>query len=172
MILRPHDYQPGMEIDWETELTELLDDLLETQQEMLRVLGEKREAMTQRDLKRIQSLQPLEESLCKRLIDCQERRADILTVAKQAQLPDENLTQLSRAVATDANGNIHHKVKNVSDHTNLIRHQSLTNWIIAQRNLLHVSQLLEIIASGGQQMSTYGNAASTSPNGFMLDQQA
>ncbi|MCU0373434.1 MAG: hypothetical protein MUE56_09370, partial [Ignavibacteria bacterium] len=28
----------------------------------------------------------------------------------------------------------------------LLQHQSLTNWVLAQRSMLHLSQLLEIIA--------------------------
>ena len=101
MILRPDEYQPGMNIDWEDELTELLDDLLETQQSMLQLLDSKRTAMTSRNLEEINKLQPQEEALCQRLLDCQQRRSDMLEVARQANLPVKNLANLTKTVAKE-----------------------------------------------------------------------
>lgn len=172
MILRPDQYQPGMEIQWEDELTELLDDLLETQQEMLKLLDSKRKAMTKRDLDEIQKLQPQEEELCQRLLDCQQRRSDMLEVAQKAQIPVSNLSKLSQSVLPQTQQGIPNKVKEANNRSIQLKHQSLTNWIIAQRNLLHVSQLLEIIANGGNKAPTYGGSGESAPNGFVLDQEA
>jgi len=162
------------EPDWEMQLTELLDDLLQAQAEMLALLGEKRQAMLQRDLRQIQQLQPREESLCQRLGECQQRREFLLAEARQAQLPDGDLRQLSNSVAGHDQSPLIRKVSEASNRAMLLKHQSLTNWIIAQRNLLHISQLLEIIASGGQVMPTYGNSGNGSGggHGFVLDQEA
>jgi hypothetical protein len=38
----------------------------------------------------------------------------------------------------------------------VLQHHSLVNWVLAQRALLHVSQLLEIIATGGRTQPNYG----------------
>lgn len=172
MILRPDEYQPGMNIDWEDELTELLDDLLETQQSMLQLLDSKRTAMTSRNLEEINKLQPQEEALCQRLLDCQQRRSDMLEVARQANLPVKNLANLTKTVAKEIGPEIPNKVKEANNRSIQLKHQSLTNWIIAQRNLLHVSQLLEIIATGGGKTPTYGGNGESAQNGFMLDQEA
>lgn len=172
MILRPDQYQPGQSIDWEDELTDLLDDLLETQKEMLQLLDSKRAAMTTRNLEQIEGLQPQEESLCQRLLECQQRRADMLEVARQAQLPDGNLQVLSETVTKEITSQIPKKIKEANNRSIQLKHQSLTNWIIAQRNLLHVSQLLEIIATGGGKTPTYGGSGDSAPNGFVLDQEA
>ncbi len=172
MILRPDQFEAGNPVAWESELTELLDELLETQEEMLSLLGQKRQAMTKRDLPKLESLHPQEEALCRRLMNYQQRRSDVLAVAKQAKLPDTDLTQLSKTVLIDKKAPVHSKVKEATERSIRLKHQSLTNWIIAQRNLLHVSQLLEIIATGGNQVPTYGGREESAPNGFVLDQEA
>jgi len=164
--------------DWEHELTQLLDELLQTQQAMLELLDRKRSAMVRRDLSQIRELQPQEEQLCQRLQACQDRRNDLLAAARQAQLPDGNLEQLSRGVPLQQADEVQAKLSNVSSRAVLLKHQSFTNWIIAQRNLLHISQLLENITTGGRPVPTYGvpragtSGSRGSVGGFVLDQQA
>ena len=48
----------------------------------------------------------------------------------------------------------------------------LTNWLLAQRTLLHISQLLEIIATGGRIQPTYVVSESVQSRGALLDQEA
>ena len=53
----------------------------------------------------------------------------------------------------------------------LLQHQSLTNWVLAQKALLHVAQMLEIIATGGRLKPTYGKDAwPRTPRGRLVDQ--
>ncbi len=163
--------------DWETALTTLLDDLLQTQQAMLEILDRKRTAMVRRDLEQIRDLQPQEELLCEQLNACQQRRNDLLALARTVNLPDDNLEQLSRSVSLVHGEQLQEKFSNASSRSILLKHQSLTNWIIAQRNLLHVSQLLENITSGGRGTPTYektsaGRAVARPVGGFVLDQEA
>jgi hypothetical protein len=54
----------------------------------------------------------------------------------------------------------------------LLQHQSLTNWVLAQRAVLHVSQLLEIIATGGRLQPTYGDGDTLHNRGSLVDQEA
>ena len=51
----------------------------------------------------------------------------------------------------------------------LLQHQSLTNWVVVQRTLLHLSQLLEIIATGGRLRPTYGKESPAASGGALLD---
>lgn len=165
-------------IDWEQDLNQLLDELLQTQQAMLELLDRKRSAMVRRDLNQIRELQPQEEQLCQRLQTCQDRRNELLAIARQAQLPGGNLDQLSRGVPLRQADEIQVKLSNASSRAMLLKHQSFTNWIIAQRNLLHISQLLENITTGGRPLPTYGIQRAGAPScrggsgGFVLDQQA
>lgn len=168
----------GATIDWEQDLTQLLDELLQTQQAMLELLDRKRSAMVRRDLNQIRELQPQEEQLCQRLQACQDRRNELLAAARLAQLPGGNLEQLSRGVPLQQADQVQTKLSSASSRAMLLKHQSFTNWIIAQRNLLHISQLLENITTGGRPLPTYGmtRAGSVSgrgsSGGFVVDQQA
>jgi hypothetical protein len=54
----------------------------------------------------------------------------------------------------------------------LLQHHSLTNWVLAQRSLLHITQLLEIVATGGRLQPTYGKGASSHARGALVDQEA
>lgn len=171
MIQQPSAGQRSGHDDWEAALTGLLDDLLRTQQEMLEILDRKRAAMVRRDLDQLRELQPREDQLCQQLSACQERRNELLALARVAQLPDGNLDQLSRSLPLAADSGVREKLSSASHRARLLKHQSLTNWIIAQRNLLHISQLLENITTGGRIAPTYGKSARVT-GGFMLDQEA
>jgi len=54
----------------------------------------------------------------------------------------------------------------------ILQHKSLSNWVLVQRWLIHLSQLLEIIATGGQLQPTYGKDATNSSGGSLVDQAA
>ena len=54
----------------------------------------------------------------------------------------------------------------------LLQHHSLTNWVLVQRTLIHLSQMLEIIATGGRLKPTYGKDDSVNSGGFLVDQAA
>jgi hypothetical protein len=53
-----------------------------------------------------------------------------------------------------------------------LQHQSLTNWVLVQRTLLHLSQLIEIIATGGRLKPTYGKGSDHQAGGALVDRAA
>jgi hypothetical protein len=54
----------------------------------------------------------------------------------------------------------------------LLQHQSLANWVLAQRVMLHLSQLLEIFATGGRLQPTYGRGEMPTSSGALVDREA
>ena len=56
--------------------------------------------------------------------------------------------------------------------TRVLRHHSLTNWVLVQRTLIHLSQMLEIIATGGEMQPTYGKEESVHARGALVDRAA
>jgi hypothetical protein len=54
----------------------------------------------------------------------------------------------------------------------LLQHESLTNWVLVQRSLLHLSQLIEIVATGGRTQPTYGNGSRRLSCGALVDRAA
>jgi hypothetical protein len=159
-------------VDFETDISALLDQLTSVQSELLDVLRQKRDALAAADVARLAELQPQEEQLAERLRQCQERRTELLALARQQGLPHENMANLASKVSGGKRGGLGQKVKTASTQMRLLQHHSFANWVLAQRSLLHVSQLLEIIATGGRMQPTYGDKESVHARGSLLNQQA
>ena len=159
-------------LDLETEIGLLLDDLSSVQGELLGVLGEKREALIRSDVAQLAELQLREERLASRLTECQDRRTALLGAAKQQGRPSDSLAKVAKTAGDGKNRKLGERVKETAARMRLLQHQSLANWVLAQRSLLHVSQLLEIIATGGRMQPTYGDTESVHARGSLVNQQA
>jgi len=159
-------------LDFEAELAALLDDLSAVQGELLGVLNAKRAALAMADVTKLAELQPREESLAARLSECQQRRQRLLASAYEEGRPSDNLATLARHSRSTKPNKLENRVKQASGQMRLLQHHSLANWVLAQRSLLHVSQLLEIIATGGQMRPTYGDKESVHACGSLVNQEA
>ena len=158
--------------DFEAEISALLDDLTSVQSDLLGVLAEKRDALATADVARLTELQPREEQLASRLTACHDRRASLLASAKQQGHPSENVAKLATRTSSGKSSKLGSRVKETVDRMRILQHQSLANWVLAQRSLLHVSQLLEIVATGGRMQPTYGDKESVHARGSLVNQQA
>jgi flagellar biosynthesis/type III secretory pathway chaperone len=159
-------------IDFEAEISALLDDLASVQSELLGVLDEKRQALTTAHIDRLADLAPREERLALRLSECQDRRTALLAAAKRDGLPSENVAKLATKAGGGKTGKLGGRVKETAARMRLLQHHSLANWVLAQRSLLHVSQLLEIIATGGRMKPTYGDSESVHSRGSLVNHEA
>ena len=54
----------------------------------------------------------------------------------------------------------------------LLQHESLTNWVLAQRTLLHLSQMVEIIATGGHTKADIWKSREPGARGALVDRAA
>jgi flagellar biosynthesis/type III secretory pathway chaperone len=158
--------------DLEAEIGLLLDDLSSVQSELLGALGEKREALIRADVASLAELQVREERLASRLTECQERRSSLLAAAKQQGRPCDSLAKVAKTAGGGKTNKLGERVKESAARMRLLQHQSLANWVLAQRSLLHVSQLIEIIATGGRMQPTYGDKESVHARGSLVNQQA
>ncbi|MFW6169869.1 MAG: flagellar export chaperone FlgN [Planctomycetota bacterium] len=157
---------------WQSDLAELLEDLIQVQDELLDVLCRKRECMAAGDQKRMAELQPVEEQLCRRLRSCHDRRSMLLQEVRNQGLPWESLGGLASLLGPGRKEELRKKASDASARMGLLQHNCLANWVLAQKALLHVSQMLEIIASGGRLEPTYGHRAGPAAGGTLVDQQA
>jgi len=142
------------------------------QTELLDVLAKKRTALATADMVALTELQPREESLSSRLQECQNRRTTLLAEAKKHGRPSENVARLASSTSPGKPNRLGNQVKESAARMRILQHQSLANWVLAQRSLLHVSQLLEIIATGGQMRPTYGDRESVHSCGSLVNQEA
>ena len=155
------------------EVVHLLNELTGIQDEILTVLVQKRKAMAGKSVTEIQSLQTKEEELFERLKGCHDRRGDILKKAEEEGVPAKSLRELVHD-QSKSNGQglteCQRKLQESAEKFQEIRLENLSNWVVAQRSLLHVSQMIDIIALGGKIRPTYGNSSYGSSGG-LLDQQ-
>jgi flagellar biosynthesis/type III secretory pathway chaperone len=121
---------------------------------------------------RLAALEPREAELMGRLAQCQQRRSELLAAANDQGQPGENLRKLVSHRRGGKPSPLENRVKEAAARTRLLQHQSLANWVLAQRSLLHVSQLLEIIATGGRMQPTYGDKESLHARGSLVNQEA
>ena len=161
-----------METPWESKLATLLSDLLAVQDELLELLTRKRELLVAADTAGLAQLAPQEERLIADLQQCVRRREELLEQAAGEGLPSKNIRALTKALPRSGRGRLDESVKLASSRARLLQHHALTNWVVVQRTLIHLSQMLEIIATGGQMKPTYGKGDSSSASGALVDRAA
>ena len=157
------------EHDWQTSLASLLTDLSVTQTDLLAVLSQKRQLLVKGDAEGLAAMQSKEQDLIDRLQLCFQRRTELLADAAKEGMPSDSIRSLTSALPDDKQGTLGEQVKQTTTHARLLQHHSLTNWVVAQRTLIHLSQLLEIIATGGRPQPTYGEGKSAYSSGSLVD---
>ncbi len=161
-----------METSWEPELATLLTDLLAAQEELLRILVKKSDLLVKADSDGLAAIVPQEERLIGTLQRCLTRRQQLLDQAGQEGLPSGSVEALTNALPRAQRGNLGKRVKLARSQARLLQHHSLTNWVVVQRTLIHLSQMLEIIATGGRLQPTYGEGEPVNASGALVDRAA
>lgn len=159
----------GEPIAWDTEILGLLGELSSVQTDLLELLAEKRQLLAAGDCERLALIQTREQDLIDRLLQCQQRRQQLLDLAAEEGLPNDNLQSLAKKVPCTNSRALNQGVEEARRRARLLQHQSITNWVLVQRTLLHLSHLVEIIATGGRMKPTYGTGSSGSTGGTLVD---
>ena len=159
-------------VDWEVDLAALLEELSSVQEELLTVLIAKRDSLAHADLASLLPLQAREQALAERLHACHQWREELLAAAKEQNLPGDSLGRLAATLPGRQREKLGKQVKDSQSRMRMLQNQSITNWVLAQRSLLHVSQLLEIIATGGRLQPTYGEGETVHSVGSLVNQEA
>lgn len=160
-----------MALEWDMEIADLLTELSAVQKELLEIFSAKRDMLRTANLSALDAMQPREQAMIDRLQACHDRRAALL---ENAKLEGSAATTLTELAGEQPNGNplVSTAIKQVAGQARLLQHQSLANWVFTQRTLIHLSQLLEIIATGGRARPTYGVSERNQPSGALVDQAA
>lgn len=157
------------EPDLEAELARLLKELSLVQEEMLEVLTAKCDHIADGDLDGINALKQREEALGHRLQACHDQRGALLAMAADEGLPGDTLGSLASSLTADHASDLPVQVKEASARMRLLRHHSLANWVLTQRSMLHLSQLLDIVTTGGRLKPTYGKEDDSISSGTLVD---
>ncbi len=161
-----------MQTTWEIEVAQLLSDILAVQDDLFVNLAKKRELLKTSDLAGLNALAPEEEQLVARLQECVKRREELLIRAGQEGLPAQSIQALTKSIPEDRRGDIDDRLAQAGSRARLLQHHSFTNWLVIQRSLIHLSQLIEIIATGGRLQPTYGEGEPVNASGGIVDQAA
>ncbi len=158
--------QPSLEND----LAALLSDLLAGQDELFAILTKKRQLLGAADLEGLSAIGPQEQRWIGALQECLRRREQLLARAAQEGLPAKNIKAVAERLPTADGRALCQRVDLARRRSRLLQQESLVNGVVVQRTLLHLSQLLEIIATGGRLQPTYGERRLAVAGGTMLDQ--
>ena len=158
-----------MKTSWESELAKLLNDLLAVQDDLLAILTKKRKLLAASDVDGLSAVGQQEEELIESLKECMARRESLLARARLDGLPAVNIKVLAGTLPCERRKAIQEQVNLAGSRARLLRHLSLTNWVVVQRTLIHLSQLLEIIATGGRLKPTYGREEPVGASGGLID---
>ncbi|MFZ5830406.1 MAG: flagellar export chaperone FlgN [Planctomycetota bacterium] len=161
-----------MQTSWESDIAALLAELSSIQDEVLAILGKKRDLLLAADAEGLTEFAPAEEELIDRLRRCVERRGELLRHAKEEGKPSTSLRALSGSLPREKQAPLEKPLHDAAARARLLQHQSLTNWVVMQRTLIHLSQLLEIIATGGRPRPTYGGGEIAHSGGNLVDRAA
>jgi flagellar biosynthesis/type III secretory pathway chaperone len=161
-----------MDQSWESEIGGLLTELADVQSALLGLLNEKRQLLAGGDRQALASMAGREQQLVDRLQACHVRRQQLLARAHSAGLPADSIRSLSDRLPEESRERVQASVREAAERSRLLQHQCLTNWVLVQRTLLHLSQMIEIIATGGQPRPTYGNGSDRAPRGALVDRAA
>ncbi len=157
---------------WENQIAELLASLSQVQGDLLNLLEEKRLALAAGDYQELQRFTLQETELIQRLEACHAQRQSLLVAAAREGLPSGSVQSLAQALPADARDKINPDVEESRRRSRLLQHHSLTNWVVVQRTLIHLSQMIEIIATGGRMKPTYGKSDSPIDSGTLVDHSA
>jgi hypothetical protein len=160
---------PSAESTLESDLAALLTDLAAAQSELLNTLREKRLVLMRADANGLDEITHREAALIERLQLCQHRRAKLLVFAADEGKPAVNLRALAKTLDSPQQRQLAPQANAAASQARLLQHEALTNWVVAQQTLVHLSQLLEIIATGGRLQPTYPRADAAA-SGALLDQ--
>jgi len=155
----------------EQEVMEYLHTLSSVQEELLELLVAKREAISAGDIEQLNELGDRELSVQRKMADLQVHREQILAIASEAGTVCESLEDLVTSGDRAESSSLVEDVREAKQRMRSLQHETLTNWVVEQTSLLHVSRMLEIIARGGRLQPTYSKSGNALNCGTLVDRE-
>jgi hypothetical protein len=162
---------PSKETGWETEIVQFLAHLSNVQAKTLDVLTRKRQMIMASDAEGLAAVDQEETTLMSSLQECLDQREGLLCRARQEGYPANNIRTLAKAMPSSKKRPLLDQVNQASLRSRLLQHESLTNWVLIQKTLIHLSQLIEIIATGGRLQPTYGKGGQIGRSGSLVNRE-
>lgn len=161
-----------MKTNWETELASFMNDLLAVQSETIDMLTRRRQMLAEANADGLLGLGHDEQELIDRLQGCLVRRQELLDQAGKEGLATKDIRSLANSLPREQRGDAKLRIAEINARTRLLKKQTLVNWVVTQRVLIHLSQMLEIIATRGRGKPTYEKDSQAATGGFLVNQEA
>ncbi len=138
----------------ERDILQFLEEISAVQEQAIAVLTKKQRLLVKPDREGLSQIATEEKDILAYLDRCVKRREEILAAAKKIGKASDSIQTLSRQIFP-GNPDVRRKVDEAVFRSRLIRNLNLTNWVMTQKSIIHLTQMLEIVATRGQGKPTY-----------------
>ena len=154
------------------EILEFLNQLIESQNQMLAVLQRKQAILVRPEKEAMAAISSEEEKTLVTMQNTLERREEILTAARLQNVPGETIEQLCEHFFP-RNIEVQKLLNEIKHRTQNIGLLAYTNWTMSRKSLIHLSQILELLETRGEGKATYHPQSRTgSARGVSVDRSA
>ncbi len=157
----------------EQDILQFLNKLSAVQERTMSVLSRKQELLVKPNREELARIAVEENEVLGLLKQCLDRREEILAAAREQGHAVESIQSLCQKILPPRSECLR-LAEESARRSRLIQFQSLTNWVMTQKSIIHLSQMLEIVATRGQGKTTYHrqNEKETSSSGGFVDRVA
>ena len=146
-------YQMSARPTMEQDILRFLSQLSTVQERALSVLRRKQEFLVKPDRDGLMEIVAEEHKVLDLLQQCLARREEILADARQKGYAVESISSLCQRIFPRSE--CLRLAEEAARQSQLIQFQSRANWMMTQKSIVHLSQMLEIVKTRGQGKSTY-----------------
>ena len=154
------------------DIQNFLKQLIEAQHQMLAVLQKKQKILVNPEKEAVAAISVEEEQTLAAMHHMIERREELLTAARLQNVPCETIEQLCEHFFPR-----HLEVQKLLNEVKHLARQisflGFTNWKMGRQSLIHIEQILELLATRGQGITTYHpQSQAVSARGVSVDRIA
>jgi hypothetical protein len=157
-------------------VADYLDEYLDVQQSLLDVMTAKLDVLAKRSLEEARALDAREADLVERLKACVERRQGLLADPELNETGQPTLKRIVQTIAKSdqdaADLSLSRRFDVAEKNNRELRMRSVSAWVLAQRSVVHWSQMLEIVAAQGKNVPTYKRDRKLRSRGALMDREA
>ena len=155
-----------------TDLPNFLNQLIETQNQMLAVLHEKQKILVKPEKEALTRVAADEEHMVEKMQQMLNRREELLTAARLQNIGGDSIEQLCGHFFPH-NVEVQKLLDEVKHRAHQIHLLAYTNWTMSRKSTIHVSQILELLETRGQGKTTYHPRPNTeTTRGGLVDRVA
>ena len=154
-----------------TDLLDFLNQLIETQRQMIAVLHEQQKVLVRPEKEAMASVTVKEKKAIETMQQVLNRREELLTAARLQNTSGDTIEQLCEHFFP-RNIEVHKLLDEAKNRTHQIRLLAYTNWTMSRKSMIHVSQILELLETQGQGKATYQRAKTNVSGGGFVDRVA